>query len=174
MSDALPDARPPSSGGALGRVESALGTAAACVLFAIMSVTLADVIGRYAFNAPLPAGYETIQIGMALLVFLVVPGLAAREEEIRVDIVQNAMPRRLRPALRLISRAVSLVVLIGFAWLLWWRGESFLLSREITANLRVPLAPIAFFVALSWLAAAAAVAWNILAWRQRRRPDAPA
>jgi len=37
-------------------VESTLGFAAGAVLFGLMSITVVDVFGRYALDAPLPAG----------------------------------------------------------------------------------------------------------------------
>jgi TRAP-type C4-dicarboxylate transport system permease small subunit len=143
-------------------VETVLGTASSVVLFAIMTITVVDVVGRYAFNAPLPAGYEMIQISMAFLVFLVVPVLTLRDEDIRIDVFQNLFPRHLRPALLLASKLVSLVVIVGFGWFLLRRGLSFASSGETTSNLRFPLAPLAFFVALSWAVSAVVAAAQLL------------
>jgi TRAP-type C4-dicarboxylate transport system permease small subunit len=144
-------------------VEAALGAASSFVLFAIMTITVVDVVGRYAFNAPLPAGYEIIQICMAFLVFLIVPVLTLRDEDIRIDVFQNLFPPHLRPALLLISKLVSLVVILGFGWFLVRRGLSFARSGETTSNLRFPLAPLAFFIALSWAVSAVAAAGHVLA-----------
>jgi len=155
-------------------LEATLGVAAAAILFAMMTVTAIDVVGRYAFNAPLPSGYELIQIGMAFLVFLTLPILTARDEQVRIDIFKNIFPPPLRPFLRLASTAVCLAVILGFAWFLWQRGASFAASRETTSNLRVPLAPLAFFVAGAWVVAAVIVAAQLLRWRgAASRGDAP-
>jgi len=145
-------------------LEATLGLAAAIVLFSMMTVTLVDVVGRYAFNAPLPSGYELIQLGMALLVFLVLPILTARDEQVRIDIFQRLLPPWLRPYFRLASLALSLIVILGFAWLLWRRGASFVVSGETTSNLSMPLAPLAFFIAASWVATAIIVAVQPLYW----------
>jgi TRAP-type C4-dicarboxylate transport system permease small subunit len=147
-------------------VEDTLGLAAGAILFLLMTLTVADVVGRYALNAPLPAGYELVQVGMALLVFLVVPVVTARDEDIRVDIFRRLFPARIRPALRLASKAISLVVILGFAWLLWQRAGTFRVSGETTSNLRMPLAPLAAFVALSWAASAAIVVTQLVRWRK--------
>ena len=144
-----------------GRVETVLGAAAALVLFAIMTVTVVDVVGRYLLDAPLPAAYEMIQIGMAFLVFLVVPVLTLRDEDIRIDAFQAIFPARARPALRLASTVISLAVIVGFCWFLLRRGMSFASSGETTSNLRVPLAPVAFFIAASWAASAAVLAGRL-------------
>jgi TRAP-type C4-dicarboxylate transport system permease small subunit len=144
-------------------VETVLGAAASVVLFAIMTVTVVDVVGRYAFNAPLPAGYEMIQIAMAFLVFLIVPVLTLRDEDIRIDVFQNLFPRRIRPALALASKLLSLVAIVGFAWFLVRRGLSFASSGETTSNLRFPLAPLAFFIALAWAVSALVAAVQLVA-----------
>jgi TRAP-type C4-dicarboxylate transport system permease small subunit len=154
-------------------LEDTLGVAAAVVLFAMMTVTVIDVVGRYAFNAPLPSGYELIQIGMAILVFLTLPILTARDEQVRIDIFQHLFPPRMRPVLRLVNLAICLIVILGFAWFLWQRGASFTASRETTSNLRVPLAPLAFFVAAAWIAAAIMVAAQLACWRRGRDDGAP-
>lgn len=156
------DTKPP----AVNRLEATLGTVAAVLLFAVMTVTVVDVFGRYFLNAPLPAGYEIVQIGMALLVFVTLPILTARDEQVRIDVFQHLFPRGLKPWLRIASEAISLVVIIGFAWLLWRRGASFVASGETTSNLHAPLAPIAFFVAVSWFAAAAIVAVRLARFRR--------
>ena len=147
-------------------VDGTLGLAAGIVLFGLMSITVADVAGRYALNAPLPAGYELVQAGMAILVFLVVPVVTARDEDIRVDIFQRMFPARIRPALRLASKAISLAVILGFAWLLLRRAGTFWESGETTSNLRMPLAPIAAFIAVSWAVSAVVVAVQIVRWRK--------
>jgi TRAP-type C4-dicarboxylate transport system permease small subunit len=146
-------------------LESTLGFAAGAMLFALMTITVVDVVGRYALNAPLPAGYELIQLGMALLVFLTLPILSARDEQVRVDIFERILPARVRPALRVASAAISLVVVAAFAWLLWARGSSFVASGETTSNLRLPQAPFAFFIAASWAASAAIILLRLLRWR---------
>jgi TRAP-type C4-dicarboxylate transport system permease small subunit len=153
----------------VARLEATLGWIAAAALFAIMSITVVDVAGRYLFDSPLPSGYELIQFGMAVLVFLTLPILTARDEQVRIDAFEKLLPARLLPSLRALSAVISLAVLLGFAWLLWRRGVTFLESREMTATLRVPLAPFAFFIAASWAVAALIVAIH-LARRGGRPP----
>ncbi|MGE5147907.1 MAG: TRAP transporter small permease [Candidatus Eiseniibacteriota bacterium] len=163
MSEELPRSptEPRSRLGAV--VETGLGAASSIVLFGIMTVTVVDVVGRYLLDAPLPAAYEIIQICMGFLVFLIVPVLTLRDEDIRIDVFQQLFPRPLRPALKLISKLVSLIVIVGFGWFLLRRGLSFASSGETTSNLRFPLAPLAFFIALSWAVSAVAAAGQLIA-----------
>ncbi len=168
MSEEAEDSSGRPAGKLVRVVDDTLGLAAGIVLFGLMTITVADVVGRYALNAPLPAGYELVQVGMAILVFLVVPVVTARDEDIRVDIFQRLFPARIRPALRLASKAISLVVILAFAWLLWQRAGTFRVSGETTSNLRMPLAPLAVFVAISWAVSAVIVAVQIARWRKEK------
>ena len=154
-----------------GFFESTLGLAAGLVLFALMTVTVIDVAGRYLLSAPLPSGYELIQIGMALIVFAALPVITARDEQIRVEVFQLHFPRRMRGALGVISLVISLVVILGFAWLLMQRAQSFVLSEETTQNLQVPLAPLAIFMTVSWAVCAVIVVVQLATWRRARSPD---
>lgn len=156
-----------------GFFESTLGLAAGLILFALMTVTVIDVAGRYLFSAPLPSGYELIKIGMALIVFAAVPVCTARDEQIRVEVFQLLFPRRTRGFLGVVSLIISLVVIAGFAWLLLQRAQSFVLSEETTSNLQVPLAPLAFFIAASWAVCAVIVVVQLLTWRRKRSRDKP-
>ena len=147
-------------------LEATVGTVAALLLFGMMTITVVDVFGRYLFNAPLASGYELIQIGMAVLVFVTLPILTARDEQVRIDIFIHIFPRSVRPWLRLVSEVICLVILVAFAWFLWQRAASFVSAQETTSTLRFPLAPLAFFVAAAWLVAAAIVAVRLVRFRR--------
>jgi hypothetical protein len=79
----------------------------------------------------------------------------------------------MRGALGVVSLTISLVVIVGFAWLLLRRAESFVLSEETTSNLQVPLAPLAFFITASWAVCAVVVVVQLLTWRRKRYQDTP-
>ena len=55
---------------------------AGIVLLWIVLVTCVDVIGRYFFNSPLYAGSEMVQVSMAFVIFLSLPGLFFKNENI--------------------------------------------------------------------------------------------
>ena len=65
-------------------------------------------------------------------------------------------------AMLLVILVINLVVIVGFCWFLLRRGMSFASSGETTSTLRAPLAPLAFFIAASWAASAAAAAARVL------------
>ena len=52
----------------------------------IIAITCVDVVGRYFFNSPLYAGSEMVQVSMAFVIFLSLPGLFFKNENIIVDL----------------------------------------------------------------------------------------
>ena len=56
------------------------------VLLWIVALTCVDVIGRYFFNSPLYAGAEMVQVSMAAVIFLSLPGMFFKNEHIIVDL----------------------------------------------------------------------------------------
>ena len=77
-------------------LDKTFGIAAGLVLFVLMVVVTVDVVGRYIFSAPLQGAYEYIQIGMALLVFLAMPVITARQENVEVEVFRVLIPKPLR------------------------------------------------------------------------------
>lgn len=135
-------------------LERTVGVAAAAMLFAMMTLTMIDVVGRYFFAAPVPAGYELIQFGMGALVFLILPIVTARNENICVELIPIKRGPRARRAMAVFSAIVSAAVLVGFGVELWARAETFRATAETSSNLRLPLAPFAYFMSVVWFVCA--------------------
>jgi TRAP-type C4-dicarboxylate transport system permease small subunit len=148
--DELP--RPPNR--LVAWLEATLGLAAALVLFAMMGITVVDVAGRYLLAAPLPAGYELIQFGMGACVFLVLPVVVARSENVTVEMIPFRRGPRLEYAMAAASAVISAAMLVFFGTELWARAETFRAAGEISSNLRLPLAPFAYAMSLIWFACA--------------------
>ena len=139
-------------------LDRSLGVAAGLFLFLMMILTVVDVVGRYFFNAPMPGGYELIQFGMAGMVFLILPVVVAREENVRIDFFDQFMRPGTQRVLAIVSAWGGAIVLTAFGIELLRRGMSFSASREISTNLRLPLAPFAHFMAVVWFVCAAIMA----------------
>jgi TRAP-type C4-dicarboxylate transport system permease small subunit len=88
----------------------ALAYFASFTLFAIMWLTFIDVLGRDLLNAPLPGGFETIEVLMGIMLFATLPILTASEEHVVVTILDDVTPARLRALQRL---AINLLSGIG-------------------------------------------------------------
>ena len=131
------------------------GLAAGVALFVLMAIVTVDVVGRYLFSAPLRGGFEYVKICMALIVFLALPVIVAREEHIRVDVFEAFVPRRLRRFTRLLGFGISLAVVIGLVWVSYLRASSFYASGEQFVLFPAPLYPVAYFIFAIWVICAA-------------------
>jgi tripartite ATP-independent transporter DctM subunit len=90
----------------LATLDSAVGGLATLCLIGIASVTFAGVVSRYVFGASLVWTAELGQWLFIDLIFLGVPLAHLRRQHLSIGIVEQALPRVLHPALRLIVDAI--------------------------------------------------------------------
>ncbi|MCC6007565.1 MAG: TRAP transporter small permease [Rhodobacteraceae bacterium] len=86
---------------------------AAVMLFIMMVLTFADVIGRSTFSAPIPGAAELTAILLAAVVFLALPATGFLDRHISVDLIDGALSERVR-------RYRDAAINIGFAVALYW------------------------------------------------------
>jgi TRAP-type C4-dicarboxylate transport system permease small subunit len=138
------------------------------LIFAIMALTVVDVVGRYLFNAPVKGSIEAIELMLGVLIYMAIPLASARAEHIRIDLLDYLLGPRARRVQRLIGNAASAAVMAFLAWRLYERGAQFAKFRDDSSHLGVPLAPVAwtmaFFAALTVLVLLRDFAQ---AWRER-------
>lgn len=120
---------------------------AAVILFALMALTFGDVVGRE-FNAPIPGAYDLTKLSLGVLLFTALPLVTWEEKHLTVDLVVGAIPARLRRPLRVASVLLSAFVLSVFAWRLWVQGLSLADYGQKAETLGVPVAPMAYFLAV--------------------------
>lgn len=130
------------------RAAEGLTLAAAVILFALMVVVVIDVTGRYVFNAPLPGGFELVKLGMGVLAFAALPLVTLRDRHITVDLVSAALPPAMQGLQRASVQVMSIAVLCGLSWRLWAEGGKLARWGETTATLGLPMAPLAYAMAV--------------------------
>ena len=119
----------------------------AVLLVVMMSLTFADVIGRYFFNSPIDGAFEVTEMMLAILLYCGLPLISLRDGHVTVDLFENAMSttfRRVRDILVHLAMAASLVFV---AVQLWEKANDS--GWETTAILLIPLAPLMRFMAIS-------------------------
>jgi len=85
--------------------------AATALLVAIVAINGANVLGRYALNAPIGWAEEIMVFCMIGLVFGASPAVTLQASHVRMDIALQAMPAKLRRALAFLTDLISVVVL---------------------------------------------------------------
>lgn len=158
----------------LGR---ALGLVAALDLFAMMSLTFVDVLGRkmtgvVPFAKPVYGAYELTTLMMGVLIFSVLPLVTAREAHITIDVFDSLVPQWARRGQRVVVLAVSTVVLAMLCWRLWVASFAHAANNEVTMTLYIPHYPFSrSFAILAGLAAIACAACTFYHLVGRENPN---
>ena len=87
-------------------LDRALGAAAAALLFGLMVLTTADVIGRYIFNWPLRGAFEITELMLLSLIFAGLPLASRTDEHVTLDFIDMLLGPGGRALLR---RLIDLV-----------------------------------------------------------------
>ncbi|MBC7728714.1 MAG: TRAP transporter small permease [Microbacteriaceae bacterium] len=117
------------------------GLLAALALFAIMALTLVDVVGRKLFDHSLTGSLELTEILMVVVIFAALPLVSLHGEHVVFDSLDHLMPpwlRRLQQALVDLACAVALGAL---AWLMWDKARQMAGYGDTTAQLQLPMGP---------------------------------
>lgn len=124
------------------------GLLAALALFAIMWLTFVDVMGRKFLSHSVPGGLEMTEVLMVVVIFGALSLVSARGEHVVFDSFDDRIPPWLH---RIQLRVVHLVCAATFAvmsWLLTVRAERFAEYGELTVHLQLPIAPVAWLMAV--------------------------
>lgn len=145
----------------------------ALLLFAMMMLTFADVIGRYIFTAPIFGAAEMIQFLMAVTIFGGLCLVNARDEHITVELFETQIDRWIPVARPIIVQIFSVGMMAVIAYQLY----QFALDAEKigsrTVVLEWPFAVVAFTVAGLSATSLVAQILGLLQARPAHRTDAP-
>lgn len=130
----------------------------AIVMFAMMTITAADVAGRYLFNYPVHGGFEIVQYLMAFIVFASLPLVSATGSHLSVSMFEGRLRGRALRIHRVYTLLFSLAGLVVLAWRMGLQGQLLSQSQQVSGFLAFPLAPIAWALTVfAWLAVAVVV-----------------
>ena len=152
---------------ALPRLARALALAPALIaslaLFAMMTMTFADVVLRSAFNAPIEAATELTRLMMAVIVFSALPLVSGAGRHIAVDLTDplfTAFAARIRDAAVNLACGLMLWWPAGRAWDLAQRAAGF---GDVTEYLGIPeFYPAAFISAACYVTSVVRIVRGVL------------
>jgi TRAP-type C4-dicarboxylate transport system permease small subunit len=136
-------------------LELLCGLLSGTALFAIMSLTFFDVLGRKFADNSIPGSLELTELLMVVVIFGALPLVSERGEHVEFDSLDPYLPAWLRRLQAVVVHALCAVVLLGLGWLMWRSGGQFLESGETTAQLKILKAP--FLYGMGVLCAATGV-----------------
>ena len=142
-------------------LERALGLIAGAVLFVMMMLTTVDVFGRYVLNKPVAGAFEVTEMMLAALIYCGLPLVSQRREHIVIDTFDYLMSRAVKRGLDITAEVLCSVTLFGLAWLVMRRAMRVAAYGDTTNVLKLPLAPVAWLMAVMLLAGALIHLWLI-------------
>ena len=129
----------------------ALSIFAALTLFAIMWLSVIDVVSRDAFNISITGLFEVTEILMGILVFAGVPIVTANQGHVAVTLFDPLVGPRLRVVQKISVNLLCAAILLIFAWRLWDVAGRLASYDDVTLFAKIPLAPVAYFMAVMTL-----------------------
>jgi TRAP-type transport system small permease protein len=124
-----------------------LGTVAGVVLASMMLLTALDVFMRYVLSKPLSGAFETTEIMLAMLIFAGLPIVSDARQHIVIDTLEGYMSKGLRRALDALANAICMLVFGGVSFLIFKRAMRMMSEGDTTSVLKLPLYPVAYFMA---------------------------
>jgi TRAP-type C4-dicarboxylate transport system permease small subunit len=128
-------------------LDHVLGAAASVLLFGLMMLTAADVVGRYIFNWPLRGAFEITELTLLVLIFAGLPLASRANEHVTLDFIDRALGERGRMAVRRVIEFVCGIIFLGLAWRVWIKAGKIAGYGDTTEVLRLPVGPFVYFMA---------------------------
>jgi TRAP-type C4-dicarboxylate transport system permease small subunit len=147
------------------RAEVLLGVAAATILFAMMLLTVVDVVARYAFNRPLRGAVEVTELLLLVLIFAGLPLVSFGDEHAVMDFIDRVLGGRALRVLRRLVDGASAAFMFLLAWLTWLKADRIWAYRDATDVLRIVYGPFVYFMAVTLVLAGVI---HLYRGRQRR------
>ncbi|MFD1344053.1 TRAP transporter small permease [Litorisediminicola beolgyonensis] len=138
----------PAAGGVTRWLRSAIAAICAVLLLAMMALTVADVLGRYLLNAPVNGATELTELMLAAVIFVGLPAASLDNDHIKVDVLTLRLGETAGRVLEKIVALFCIGVLGVIAWRLWKIGDQIGGYGGITPTLKVPVAPLAYVIAV--------------------------
>jgi TRAP-type C4-dicarboxylate transport system permease small subunit len=124
------------------------GLLAGVALFAIMALTLFDVLGRKLLSQSIPGSLELTEILMVVVIFAALPLVSLHGEHVVFDSLDSLLPGWLRRAQQALVDLACAGALAGLAWLMWDKGSAMASYGDTTAQLHLPLGPFVHLMAV--------------------------
>jgi TRAP-type C4-dicarboxylate transport system permease small subunit len=112
---------------------------AAICLVAMMLTTVADIVGRHVFSAPIPGTVDLVELALVYLVFLGIALVFLAREHIVVDVLEAAIPRWLVGWLDRAALWLSTLLLLTLCYAMWIPFQDTWVFGDRTMDLRIPL-----------------------------------
>lgn len=122
-------------------INGLLTHASSIALGLLMFLTVADVLGRYLFNRPVPGTFELTEMSMVLIVFLALGLAQHHKEHISLDLAYTNFSPRQKKVTDVFVDLVNFAVVGAITWQLYEYAARMLEGNYTTAVLGLPIHP---------------------------------
>ena len=124
------------------------------MLFAMMMITVCDVIGIKIIGSPLKGGIELTQLSLAVMIFCTFPLVCWDEAHVSVDLLDRFVPQTLVFLRRIVIHLMAAVALVLLSLKLQDFAARSMRYGDVTEFLRIPLGYLVYVMAgMGWLSA---------------------
>ena len=135
---------------------------AGAALVAILTLTVFDIIGRSAFNRPVPGTVEVTSMALVVVVFLAVAHSEDAGDHITIDLIYERLGEKARVVFDVFADIFGIVVLSLMAYRLYQFARRNIDSGAETPVLEWPVWPFVVIAALGALGYAAATIMKLI------------
>lgn len=132
----------------VSRAANVVGTAALVVL---VIVTVAEIISRRAFHAPITGATEFILLCFALVIFMMLAKCAMEDGHLVVTLLTHALPKRVQRINAVVMHIITIGILSLASWQLLVYAGRVRRMGAIAAIINVPIYPFVYLAALSFI-----------------------
>ncbi len=129
--------------------DALLGVVAAAILFAMMALTVVDVVARYVFSRPLRGAFEITELMLLVLIFAGLPLVSFADEHAVMDFIDRLLGPRSQGWLERFVQLVNATFMFLLTWLVWGKADRIWAYRDATDVLRIVYGPFVYFMAVT-------------------------
>lgn len=125
----------------LGRLENLFNDIGGFFIFALMWLTMAEVLGRRLFNTPVPGAIDYIEVGMVAFAFMGVAYCQRLGGHVRMDLLVSNLKGRI---LWFVEALATLIAVVYIAIIVWASAQDAWRSFDLgddTLDAHVPVWP---------------------------------
>ncbi|MFH1152938.1 MAG: TRAP transporter small permease [Pseudomonadota bacterium] len=131
----------------MGLFSYALSRLGCVALFAMMSLTVVDVVGRYVFNSPILGTFEVTSFLVSIMVYSFLGYAQSKKSHVTVDILVNTFPRKAQSVVDLVNHTAGLFLMTLITWKGFEKAIESMKAGDSPMNLPIPIHPFIFFLA---------------------------
>jgi TRAP-type C4-dicarboxylate transport system permease small subunit len=109
------------------------------ILFLLMFLTTADVVGRYFFNKPITGTYELTGLALAMIIFFSLGSAQIKKDHIEIDFLTNMMPTKIQHTLSGLTSLLLFILMSLTTWQLFEYTKRIYFGNELSGDLGLPL-----------------------------------